>query len=91
MQWTNLLIAAAWLLASAASADSDTPRDPVAVAKTCSMCHLGNNRLDKLEPQELIDGITRIHDGELPHPSIPKDVDPNALAAAIGEPGPTSP
>lgn len=89
MRWNNLLLAAGWLFASVATAD--TPPDPAAVAKTCSMCHLGSNRLDNLEPQELIDGITRIRDGQQAHPSIPQDVDAEALAAAIGEPGPTSP
>ena len=91
MQWNNLLLAAAWLFASTASAESDTPPDPVAVAKTCSMCHLGSNRLGNLEQHELIDGIERIRDGQQAHPTIPKDVDAQALAAAVGEPGPTSP
>ena len=91
MQRKLLLITATWLLAGAASADPDSAPDPVAVAKTCSMCHLGSNTLQNLEQAQLVESIERIRDGQLAHPKIPDDVDAKALAAAIGEPGPTLP
>ena len=69
---------------------ADAP-DPVAVAKTCAVCHQGGNALKSMPRDELIAGIVRILDGETPHPSIPIGVDVEALADAMGEPAPTLP